>query len=174
MDKTAKISVKNTTDKEVLVILAELHFNRKWQPEATLKVPYEILEEAIFDKGFRTFINKGILHIEDETARIDLGLQEAGEADPIKVLNKAQMLKALKADSVESFKKMLSEVGREQHLALVDLAIKEKVFDMNKSELLKELCGIDFIRNIQLNADMEAAEKRLKEQEEKSKTGKKE
>lgn len=171
IEKTTKIPVKNTIGNEILVSLPELHFIRTWAPNSVLKVPFEILEEAIFDKGFSVFIKKGMLHIEDEAARIELGLQEPGEPDPVKILNPTQMLKLLKGDSIEVFKKTLSEISHEQHLALVDLAVKEKVFDMTKSELLKEVCGVDFIRNIQLNAEMEKAEKKIREEESSTKKG---
>ncbi len=164
MDKATKIIVKNTTNHEVLVILSQQHFTRTWAPDATLKVPYEILEEAIFDKGFRTFLDKGILHIESEEARVELGLQEPDAADPIKILNKSQMLRMLKADTLVAFKEAIKGVTKEQCLNLVDMAIAEKVYDMEKSEILKGLCGVDFIKNLQINAAMDAAAKKIAEE----------
>lgn len=164
MDKTAKITVRNITNRNVMVILNEQHFVRTWTPESSLKVNYEILEEAIFDKGFRTFLDKGILHIESEEARIELGLQEPNAPEIIKILNKSQMLRMLKVDTIDAFKIALSGVAKEQILALVDLAIAEKIYDMEKSEILKGLCGVDFIKNIQMNTAMDAAAKKIEEE----------
>lgn len=164
MDKSLKINVKNTTNKSVLVILREQHFTRTWAPEATLKVSYEILEEGVFDKGFRTLINKGILFIDNTEARVELGLQDPDVPSTITILNKSQMLRMLRVDTLAAFKTALQGVTKEQCLSLVDLAITEKVYDMEKSEVLKDLCGVDFIKNLQMNAAIEAAAKKLAEE----------
>ena len=159
MEADYKVSVKNTTNHPVLVILQDARFQREWPAEAVLKVPYSILEEGLFDKGLRTFIEEGILFIEEKEVRVALGLEEEGGPPVVNVLNRGQMVKLLKVDSVKDFTKAYKELTKEQRNSLIDIALKEKMVDIDKVAVIKEYSGIDILKAIQLNSEPEKKEK---------------
>lgn len=161
MDKTKKIEVVNPTKNEILLVFPDIKFRRVFPAGANFKIPFEILEEAIYDHGFSVCLEKGALYINDKEARIELGLESEGDtetnksAPKTKLYTKAQLLKILKVDTIESLKETLDGMNQEQILSLVDLAIAEKYSDYAKAELLKEKSGYDIIKGIQLKKQNE-------------------
>ena len=65
------------------------------------------------------------------------------------------MTRLVKAATIEEFKATLSEITKEQALALVDMAIKEKSISMDKLMALKEKTGIDVVKAIELERQNE-------------------
>jgi len=153
MEDNLKIKVKNESSHAILIVLPDLRFKRTWSPGASISVTLEVLREAVFDKGFKHFLDAGSLYIESEEARIELGLQEEGGPAPKKALNKSQMLKLLKADPLEVFKKTMESFSREQCTAIADLAIEDKYLDVSKAKIIKDTSGIDIIKAVQLNLE---------------------
>ena len=151
-----KGTVTNTTNHSVLIQLPESKFRRTWQKEASMKVDLEILREAIYDTGFKAFIDEGVLFIEEKEIRVELGLEEEDAEKPfITILKPAQMTRLIKAASIEEFKTILGEITKEQALSLVDMAIKEKSISMDKLMALKEKTGIDVVKAIELERQNE-------------------
>lgn len=153
MEANYKVLIKNTTNHPVMVILQDAKFQREWTAGASLKVPFSILEEGIFDKGFRFFLEKGVLFIEDKAVRVELGLEEEDGPPIFKVLNKSQMLKLLKVDSLEDFEKTFEDLSRDQRNSIIDLALEEKIVNIDKINIIKKYTGIDLLKAIQLNAE---------------------
>ena len=151
-----KGTVTNTTNHSVLIELPESKFRRTWQKDSSIKVDLEILREAIYDVGFKAFIDEGVLFIEEKEIRVELGLEEADAEKPfITILKPAQMTRLIKAASIEEFKTILGEITKEQALSLVDMAIKEKSISMDKLVALKEKTGIDVVKAIELERQNE-------------------
>ena len=151
-----KGTVTNTTNHSILIELPESKFRRTWQKDASMKVDLEILREAIYDTGFKAFIDEGVLFIEEKEIRVELGLEEEDAEKPfITILKPAQMTRLIKAASIEEFKTILGEITKEQALSLVDMAIKEKSISMDKLVALKEKTGIDVVKAIELERQNE-------------------
>ena len=151
-----KGTITNTTNHSILIELPESKFRRTWQKDASMKVDLEILREAIYDAGFKAFIDEGVLFIEEKEIRVELGLEEEDAEKPfITILKPAQMTRLIKAASIEEFKTILSEITKEQALSLVDMAIKEKSISMDKLMALKEKTGIDVVKAIELERQNE-------------------
>ena len=151
-----KGTITNTTNHSILIELPESKFRRTWQKDASMKVDLEILREAIYDAGFKAFIDEGVLFIEEKEIRVELGLEEEDAEKPfITILKPAQMTRLVKAATIEEFKATLSEITKEQALALVDMAIKEKSISMDKLMALKEKTGIDVVKAIELERQNE-------------------
>ena len=151
-----KGTVTNTTNHSVLIELPESKFRRTWQKEASMKVDLEILREAIYDTGFKAFIDEGVLFIEEKEIRVELGLEEEDAEEPfITILKPAQMTRLIKAATIDEFKSTLGEITKEQALSLVDLAISEKSISMDKLMALKEKTGIDVVKAIELERQNE-------------------
>lgn len=152
MEGNTKVLVTNSTDKTVNVALPDIKFKRTWQAMASLKVEMEVLQEAIYDRGFIKFLEKGILIIEDKSARVELGLEEEEGEPMVVVISRSEMARLLQGSDLIEFREKLSSITSEQCLTLAEMAIARKVSDINKSQIIKEFCGVDVIKNIQLNA----------------------
>ena len=151
-----KGTVTNTTNHSILIELPESKFRRTWQKDSSIKVDIEVLREAIYDVGFKAFIDEGVLFIEEKEIRVELGLEEEDAKKPfITILKPAQMTRLIKAASIEEFKTILGEITKEQALSLVDMAIKEKSISMDKLVALKEKTGIDVVKAIELERQNE-------------------
>ena len=151
-----KGTVTNTTNHSVLIQLPDIKFRRTWQKESSIKVDIEVLREAIYDTGFKAFIDDGVLFIEEKEIRVELGLEEEDAKKPfITILKSAQMTRLIKAATVGEFKSTLSEITKEQALSLVDMAIREKSISMDKLMALKEKTGIDVVKAIELERQNE-------------------
>ena len=150
MNSKTRVAVKNTSKHRVVGSLPDIRFRRVWTPNSTFKVPFEVLEEAVYDVGFRKLMDQGVLFVEDEAVRIELGLQEEGQEYKVKILSRAQMLKMLKVDSLAQMEKALIGINKEQIVDLAELAINETVLDVAKAKLIKEKCGINIIKGIEL------------------------
>lgn len=154
MNDQIKVSIKNTTNSPLLIALPELRFRRTWAPGASLKVDKEILDEGIYDAGFRRLLEQGMLYVEDAEVREGL-VAESLIPQEIKLLNRGQMLKLLKADTVKVFEETINEISKDQVSQIVDFAINEKIIDVAKSEILKAKTGLDVIKAIQLKIQNE-------------------
>ena len=151
-----KGTVTNSTNHSVLIQLPDIKFRRTWQKDSSIKVDIEVLREAIYDTGFKAFIDEGVLFIEEKEIRVELGLEEEDAEKPfITILKPMQMTRLIKAATVDEFKSTLSEITKEQAFSLVDLAISEKSISMDKLMALKEKTGIDVVKAIELERQNE-------------------
>lgn len=152
-----KVVVKSMANYQVGFTMPELRFKRVFAKEnETKQIEFNILEEGLSTLGIRTLFDEGILVIENEQDRIDLGLQEGpNDAARFKILNHGQILKLLKIDSAATLENTLSTLPREQILRIADVAISEKFTDYEKCQIIKKYCGIDVITSVQNGADEE-------------------
>ena len=151
-----KGTVTNTTNHPILIELPDSKFRRTWQANSAFKVDIDILREAVYDTGFKAFLDDGVLFIEEKEIRVDLGLEEADAEKPfVTILKPAQMTRLIKAAEIKEFRETLAEITKEQALSLVDLAIKEKSISMEKLIALKEKTGIDVVKAIELERQNE-------------------
>lgn len=159
METNVKIVVKNTTLHPINILLPDIKFSRTWPAEGSFKVPFEVLQEAIYDRGFMVFIENGMLFIDNKEARVALGLEEE-EAEPVvKLLTKAQLTKLLKATPVPEFDAQVRQLTKEQCLTMIDIALEQRSVDMNKAAILKEITGIDTIKAIELKNENDRPDK---------------
>lgn len=122
--------------------------NKVFKGRGTTQIlPFEVISQMLNTDGFRSMIDMGILYIENMQDKIDLGLEEPGTTEPtnIKVLTDAQKATLLKADTVDEFVKHLDGYTTEQVLSLVDYAVENKITNIEKANVLKELTGKDII-----------------------------
>ena len=155
MDNTTKIAVTNTTRNPITIILPDSKFSRTWAPQSTFKVPYEILQEELFDHGFMVCIDQGNIFIEDKEARVELGLEEEDAEPIVKILTGAQLTRLLKAAPLGEFEDVVKTLTKEQCETLIDMGIEQKNIDMNKADILKTITGIDAVKAIELKKKYE-------------------
>ena len=99
--------------------------------------------------GVRTLFDEGILYIDNKQDRIDLGLEEEGQPERFRILNRGQILKLLKVDPISKLQETLETLPREQINRIAEVAIEEKFTDFEKCNVIKKFCGIDVISSVQ-------------------------
>lgn len=145
-----KVLVKSMVNYSVCLTIPELRFKRTFTKEGEVKsIDFDTLYEGMTMRGVRALFEEGILYLDSEQDRIDLGLEEEGQKERFKILNKGQIIKLLKLDIIEKLKETLDTLPKEQINRIAEVAISEKFTDFEKCNLIKKYCGIDIIANVQ-------------------------
>ena len=130
--------------------IPDLRFKREFTKEGETKsIDFDTLYEGVTSLGVRTLFEEGILYIENKQDRIDLGLEEEGQEEKFKILNRGQILKLLKVDPISKLENTLETLPREQANRIAEVAIEEKFTDFDKCNVIKKFCGIDVISSVQ-------------------------
>lgn len=157
-----KVKVTNLVSSIVAINLPEIRLQRTWEKKGAVKIiPFEQLEEAIYDPGTEAMFRDGVLGIDDMEVKIALGLEEEGTTEPTKLitLNDAQRKRYLTVMPLDEFKVKVKELSDEQIEELAYYAIENEITNYDKSEILKKLTGKDVIKTVELNRkDKEAKE----------------
>jgi hypothetical protein len=151
-----QVKVRNTVNRTVVMKLPEFGINRVWRGiGVTYPIPFDVLEQALWQSGVKYLFETGILYIDDMQDKIDLGLEPADAKQPenIIVLNDGQKLNLLKVTNFEDFKTKIHELSKDQVDALIDYAIDNKIVDVEKCSYLKELTGRDILKIVSNQED---------------------
>lgn len=145
-----KVTVKSMVNYSVGLNIPDLRFKRDFTKEGETKtIDFDTLFEGVTSLGVRTLFDEGILYIENKQDRIDLGLEEEGQPERFRILNRGQILKLLKVDPVSKLQETLETLPREQINRIAEVAIEEKFTDFEKCNVIKKFCGIDVISSVQ-------------------------
>lgn len=146
-----KVTVKSMVNYQVGLNIPDLRFKRTFSKEGETKsIDFDTLYEGVTMLGIKTLFDEGILYIENQKDRIDLGLEEEGQGEKFKILNHGQIIKLLKLDPIEKLKETLESLPKEQVNRIAEVAIEEKFTDFDKCNLIKKYCGIDIISSVQM------------------------
>lgn len=160
MDNSQRqVELKNMVNCRVVVNRPSYGIRREWvKRNQKIKIPYDIVEQLLFDSGFKNMIDTGILYIEDMQTKIDLGLESSDATEPenIIVLNDTQMAELMTKTPFVVFKKRVADLSRVQVDNLINYAIEKELVDSEKCRFLKELSGgKDIFTAISRKHDME-------------------
>ena len=167
--ETRMVKLRNTTAQTVTIYSPAYNVKRTFPGKGAVQVlPFDTVEQLLWDNGFQYMIKSGQLYIDDMQTKIDLGLENPDAKVPtnIKVLTPEQILTLLKVRTVEKFKKEVSTISVEQCNEIVKYAVENNLVDNDKVNYLKERTGKDVIAMI--------ARKRLEAEAEKANAGKEE
>lgn len=156
MEKQRMVVIKNMYDAVVSVIKPEYGIQRKWQKLGqAVAIPYDTVEQLLWDRGFRNLIDSGILYIEDMQTKIDLGLEPEGATKPVNIrtLNEEDM-KNLWNAPIAVFKKEIGDLPKIQVDALVDYAIAHDIADAAKCIYIRQVTGKDILKAISSKQDL--------------------
>lgn len=154
-----KVKVKSLISSRVLISIPELRLRRVWEKKGSVKtIPFEQLEEAMYEPGVEALFREGALGIDDMEVKIALGLEPEGATVPTNliVLDDAQRERYLKNMPMVDFRQKVKELPQEQLIELANYAIEKEIADFDKSELLLKLTDIDILSAIKLNRDNNA------------------
>ena len=151
----SKVNIVSTTRGSVLVEVREIPFRHEWIAEgASFAVEHEVLEQLMYDRGFKYMIDTGMLYIEDMEEKKALGIEPEEAQEPVNVivLNDKERRRYMVNLSLKEFKEKVNKLSYEQITALADYAVANRLADFDKAEYLKEICGRDVIQAIRLSA----------------------
>lgn len=159
-EKKDRVKVISTLKNKVTVNVPDIRFSRTWASAGmAINIDRETLNDLMYDPGFANMIKMGILYIEDMEVKKDLGLEPEDATEPVNLILLTDKEKRyyLGELSLVGFKDKMKKLSRNQVEELADFAIKNKIVDIDKSKVIKEACGRDIIRAIQLmEQDQEA------------------
>lgn len=159
-----KVKVVNLISSRVNINLPEVRLKRIWEKRGAVKtIPFDQLEEALYDPGVEALFVEGILGIEDLETKKKLGLEPEDASEPVNIitLNEQQRKRYLTVMPLHEFKEQIQKLPMEQVRELAQFAIDNEVVDFDKAEIIKKMVGVDIIGTIQMNkADKEAIERK--------------
>lgn len=120
---------------------------------SSFSIDKEILEQMMYDPGIAYMLENGILYIEDMEVKKELGIEPPEATEPVNViiLSDAEKRRYLTAMPLYEFKEKIKALKYEQLQQLADFAIANRLGDIDKSKVIKDLCGRDIIKAIQLH-----------------------
>ena len=154
-----KVKIVNLISSRVNIDLPEMRLNRIWEKKGAVKaIPFNQLEEALYNPGVEALFREGILGIEDLEIKKKLGLEPEDAERPVNIiiLDDTQRKRYLKVLPLHEFKEKIQELPIEQIKELARFAIENEIVDFDKAEIIKKITGTDIIGTIQMNkADQE-------------------
>lgn len=157
-----KVKVVNLISSRVNINIPDIRLNRIWERKGAVKViPFDQLEEAMYNPGVEALFREGILGIDDLEIKKALGLEPDDATEPVNiiVLNDTQRKRYLTVMPTSEFKAKVKELPIEQVRELAKYAIDNEIAAFDKAEIIKKMIGTDIIGTIQLNkADTEKLE----------------
>lgn len=151
----SKVNIVNTIRGSVFVEVREIPFRHDWTVQgAKFAVEHDVLEQLMYDKGFKYMIDTGMLYIEDMEEKKALGIEPEEAEEPVNVivLTDKERRRYMVNLSLEEFKEKVRKLSYEQVTQLADYAVANRLADFDKTEFLKELCGRDILQAIRLSA----------------------
>ncbi len=157
-----KVKVVNLISSRVNINIPDMRLSRLWERKGAVRViPFEQLEEAMYNPGVEALFREGILGIEDLEVKKALGLEPEDAKEPVNIiiLDDNQRKRYLTVMPTSEFKVKVKELPIEQVRELAQYAINHEIAAFDKAEIIKNMIGTDIIGSIQLNkADKEVKE----------------
>lgn len=148
-----KVTIISNSNSRIGITIPDLRFSRQWPAKnSKVVVDKEIFEQIMFDNGVRYMFESGMLYTSELQPMKDVGLEpeDAEERVNIIILTDAQRKRYLTVLPLHEFKQKVRELGYEELHNLADYAIENRLVDLDKCEVIKEIIGKDIIRAIQL------------------------
>lgn len=155
-----KVKIISMVNHRIGVTIPDIHFKRVWPTKGySVAVDREILDELIYNAGFKYMIDSGMLYIEDMKVKQELGLEPEDATEPVNiiVLSDKEMRTYMTTLSLVAFKEKFAKLSYEQMNAVADFAIANKLMDYDKCKFIKDTCGRDIITAIKLKEDSKEA-----------------
>jgi hypothetical protein len=150
-----KVKVVNLVSGKVSLNIPDIRLNRTWEKKGAVKtIPYDQLEEALYDPGVEFLFREGILGMEDMETKIALGLEPEGAKEPVNIitLSDQQRKRYLTVMPIAEFRQEIKKLPIEQVKELGNFAIANEITsDFDKADIIKDMTGIDIVKTIELN-----------------------
>lgn len=163
------VKVTNMVNAMVSIKDPTYNVNRRWMKRGqTVPIPFEAVENMLWEEGFRRMIESGVLYIMDLKDKQDLGLEPINVNEPvnIKALTEQDMKNLWGAAPISVFKKEIVSLPRVQVDSLVEYAIQNKIVDSEKCSFIKDLTHKDILGAISAIEEDEKEEERVRRRQE--------
>jgi len=162
MSEVRQVIVTNMINGNISIRKPHLGLNRQWQQFGQkMRIPFDILEEAMWDTGVKNLFTSGYLYIESLKDKIDLGLEPEGVTEPVNIINldPKKMEEMWKNLPLDVFKVQFGKLTKVQADSLIEYAITNSIVDTAKCSWVKEVTKKDILKAISTREDVAAAEK---------------
>lgn len=148
--------VKITSKIKGVVIISDpnIPFRREWSKKGQIQsIPMDILQDLIYQEGVHELFAQGVLYIDSQEDRVELGLETAGIVPDVQMYTENQMLGALIGTPAD-IEKMIKKLPKAQIEEFVELAVDKEITDMAKVDVIKKYTGKDVIKLVQYNRQL--------------------
>lgn len=154
-----RVQVKSAINGTIVLSNMDLRFRREWNKKGQINsIPFEILQDMIYEDGTMSLFKDGILEIPDQEIRIELGLEERGVTPEKHSLTDNQMLGALYGSPAD-IAKAINTLPSAQIDDFVNLAVEKEVTDMAKVDIIKKMTGKDVLALVKFNRQVKEPDK---------------
>lgn len=154
-----KVKITNLISSRVNISIPESNVRLIWERKGAVRIiPFEKLEEIIYNPGVESLFSQGVLGIEDMSVKKKLGLEPEDAEEPVNIitLDDTQRKRYLTVMPLHEFKENVKKLPIDQVRELAHYAIDNEIMNFDKAEIIKKMVGTDIITTIQLNkADQE-------------------
>lgn len=153
------ITIYSASHAVVVLTVPALNLRRRWAKQGAIqKIPFETLQMAFYEPGVEALFKSGILYIEDMEAKITLGLEEEGTEQPTNVVFLTEELakKILTGTPIKNIPEELDKLTGDQCVELAQYAVKFRITDMARCNLIKERSGVDVLKKVMFAVQMDA------------------
>lgn len=152
-----KVKITSCTSDATKLYIPSLRVNRFFERQGqSFLFDADVVEEMFYYPAVEKLFTKGLFYLDDKELRIKLGLEEENGTVAQTVtapISDTTILAYLNVKPVNEFKEYVGNLPIEQQLRFVDIAVKNKIINYEKSLFLKELTGRDIMKIIQLNEE---------------------
>ena len=162
MSEVRYVIVTNMINGNISIKKPHLSLNRQWQRFGQkMRIPFDILEEALWDEGVKNLFSTGYLYIENLQDKIDLGLEPEGVKEPVNIINldAKKMEEMWKTLPIDVFKVQFGKLTKVQADSLIEYAISNKIVNTDKCSWVKEVTKKDILKAISTREDMAALDR---------------
>lgn len=160
------VTVRNTINSSVGINVPSLNFRKEWiRKDSIQKIPFEVLEQIIYDTGVEYMFKSGMLYIEDMEVKIALGLEEEKTVQPtnIKYYSTEDLKKLLTQTPLKDFREEVETMTDEQVRELGDVAVEILSGDYQRNKIIQDRTGMNINKMIQMEIESAEADKKEKE-----------
>ena len=149
-----KVKIKNYTSGMVSYTIANLHVKRTFMPNAIIEIPFNELEQGLYEYGIQTMFSDGILGVVKERDAIELGLEEGQGIVVALPADKSEVIAALKGPNGDLLKYLRAATPATKQLA-GELAVTERIVDPGKIKIIEQQTGVNVLTALKRLNDLE-------------------
>lgn len=150
-----KVKIKNYTSGIVSYTIANLHVKRTLMPNAIIEVPFNELEQGLYEYGIQVMFSDGILGVIQERDSIELGLEEGQGIVVAPPADREEIIAMLRGSNGDLLKYLRSATPATKQMA-GELAVSERIVDPGKVKVIEQQTGVNVLVALKRANDLEA------------------
>ena len=152
-----KVLLKNLSNSMVTYNIPNRHVSRQLLPYSSIQVPFDEIQEGLYQQGIKVLFAEGILATENIRDAIELDLEVGKGIVNTEPVDKQEIISKLNGSNGELFKflKTASPTVKE-NVAL--LAIEHRIVDAGKVKIIKDTTGTNVLAAITREQELTSSE----------------